>query len=144
MTNKFYFSLVTLVVLITYTLSVSSSVSVSSSAKALSAGYQSSSSMMSSSVSMVVNGKQKYVKSEHEELYKDKKGRRPTEVRAYKDAYEKKNENPGIFVRQSNTNVKNEKRFLPRRPEVTIMDNVFERLGKDGVIKLFILSYTYL
>jgi hypothetical protein len=133
MTNKFYFLVAISFAVITLIFSASSTVFVSSSATAQSKGFQSSSSMMSSSVSMVVNGKQKYVKSEHEEFYKDKKGRKPAEVRAYKQAYEKQNENPGIFIRHADTNVKKERGFLPRRPEVTLMNDVFDRLGDDGV-----------
>lgn len=83
----------------------------------------STSTMMTSSVSMVMNGKEKYVNSQHEEVYEDKLGEGPAQVRAYKDAFEKKNDNPGVFVRQADTNVEPEKKILGEEPEVFQIDD---------------------
>ncbi len=121
--NKFY-----LLCLINLILST---VILSSTAKSKGFSSSSSSSVVNNSVSMVVNGKS-YVNSQHSELYRDKRGQGPEEVRAYRDFFEKNDNDPGLFIRDADTNVDNEKLILGDQPDVSwvnglvgnILDNV--------------------
>ena len=112
-----------------YILSVS--VSVSSTVGSKSKQFTTSSQSMSSSISMVNSGGQTFLKSAHSELYKDKFGNNPTEVRAYQDSFEKQNNNPGQYIRQADTNVLNEKRILGNQPTITLINNIIDDAFDD-------------
>ena len=117
---------------------LSTGVSVSSTVGSKNKQFSCSSQSYSSSISMVNNGGQKFVKSAHSELYKDKLGNNPTEVRAYKDSFEKQNNNPGQFIRQADTNVLNEKQILGSQPTISLIDNIIDDAFDDVRIILIL------
>jgi hypothetical protein len=79
--------------------------------------------VMSTFSTILIDGENKYMKTEHQEMYGDHSSEEPVKFRTFRQAYEKNNDEPGIFFRAADTNIEEEKSAFGDEPDVQIIDN---------------------